>query len=107
MLHPLTSEDVLTDFTREKIESYENYLFVVIEALSAGDQVENVFVVVYGEFVVTFHARPTALVDTVISELSAKDAFLRSDWVLYIIVRASYRALWLSAYGKGFCCVDR
>lgn len=34
-IHPLTSEDVLTDYTREKVEVYDNYLFVIIQVCAS------------------------------------------------------------------------
>eukprot|EP01134_Creolimax_fragrantissima_P006991 CFRG6991T1 len=90
-LHPLTSEDVLDDYSREKIEVFDNYLFTVIKTFAAthGQSEEhgvNFNMAVFKTFALSFHTKSAYLVDHIISRLKSLNMPLRPDWILMLAI---------------------
>eukprot|EP00124_Ichthyophonus_hoferi_P004075 Ihof_evm4s407 gene=Ihof_evmTU4s407 len=89
-IHPLTSEDILTEYTREKVELYGNYLFTVAEGSAKGGQTNdrwtNIYLCVFNDFILTFHAVPCMCLEFVIQEMAHPLTVLRPDWVLYLML---------------------
>jgi magnesium transporter len=71
--HPLTIEDTLNPNSRVKIEAYDGYLFVVLRTVRFCDttadpydlETENLYVYLGANYVVTVHAGPSQIIDTV------------------------------------------
>eukprot|EP01134_Creolimax_fragrantissima_P004921 CFRG4921T1 len=90
-LHPLTSEDVLTEYTREKVEVFDRYLFTIMQTFAStkGENEQsavNFNVAVFDTFALTFHAKPVHVVDTVVVLMQSDDTPLRADWALMLII---------------------
>ncbi len=71
--HPLAIEDALSPLSRAKVEPYDGYLFVILRAVRLEDatadpydlKTENLCFFVGERFLVTAHAGPSRLVDSV------------------------------------------
>ncbi|KAJ3160710.1 CorA metal ion transporter [Geranomyces michiganensis] len=94
-IHPLTSEDILTEDTREKCETYPNYAFVVIRTFDPDEtspsymQPVNVSIVVFRECVLSFHAKPVSHTDAVLARIGHLGSYglhITSEWVNYAII---------------------
>jgi magnesium transporter len=93
-IHPLTTEDIMLQEAREKVELFRNYYFVNYRSfeqdMSKEDYLEpvNMYVVVFREGVISFHFSLTphpANVRRRIRQL--KDyLILSSDWISYAII---------------------
>jgi magnesium transporter len=93
-IHPLTSEDILMQEPREKVELFRNYYFVNYRSFEQDMHNEdflepiNMYVVVFREGVISFHFSMTphpANVRRRIRQL--KDyLILSSDWISYAII---------------------
>ncbi len=94
MIHPLTSEDILLQETREKVELFRNYYFVNYRTfeqdMNNEDFLEpvNMYIIVFREGVISFHFSLTphpANVRRRIRQL--KDyLILSSDWISYAMI---------------------
>ncbi|KAH6638853.1 cora family metal ion transporter [Boeremia exigua] len=94
-IHPLTSEDIRTGETREKLEVFKNYYFVSFRSFdrlkfSAKHHVKpvNAYLVVFptGLISFTFHPSPhTANVQSRIRKLETH-VVLSSDWICYALI---------------------
>eukprot|EP00123_Amoebidium_parasiticum_P020402 comp4939_c0_seq1/m.1027 comp4939_c0_seq1/g.1027 ORF comp4939_c0_seq1/g.1027 comp4939_c0_seq1/m.1027 type:complete len:471 (-) comp4939_c0_seq1:595-2007(-) len=89
-VHPLTTEDVLGTFTREKVETYDLYLFVVLQAPAGTDsynrQEQNIHICTYDTFALTFHAHAAQPIEKTLSDFCHNNSPLQADWVLYSII---------------------
>ena len=93
-IHPLTTEDIMMQEAREKVELFRNYYFVNYRTfeqdVNSEDYLEpvNMYVVVFREGVISFHFSMTphpANVRRRIRQL--KDyLILSSDWISYAII---------------------
>ncbi|KAH0557090.1 hypothetical protein GP486_005124, partial [Trichoglossum hirsutum] len=93
-IHPLTSEDILMQEAREKVELFRNYYFVNYRTFDQDTNSENylepinMYVVVFREGVISFHFSMTphpANVRRRIRQL--KDYLILSgDWISYAII---------------------
>ena len=71
--HPLTIEDTLNPNSRDKIEAYDGYLFIVLRAVRFCDtttdpydlETENLYIFLGANYVVTVHAGFSQTIDTV------------------------------------------
>ncbi|KAI9817308.1 MAG: Mg(2+) transporter [Thelocarpon impressellum] len=94
-IHPLTSEDIKTQETREKVELFKQYYFVCFRSFyqvekTSEDYMEpvNVYAVVFREGVISFTFRPSphaANVRLRIGKLRDYVA-LSSDWICYAMI---------------------
>jgi magnesium transporter len=59
-IHPLSLEDVINVHQRPKVEPYEEYLFIVMQMLLAGEKLdtEQLSLFLGGNFVITFQEQP-------------------------------------------------
>lgn len=93
-IHPLTTEDILTENTREKFELYKNYYFICYCAFDENPESENylsafnVYLLVFHDFILTFHFDPLPAVDRVIFRLDQLKAYLKitSHWISYALL---------------------
>lgn len=93
-IHPLTSEDILMQEQREKVELFRNYYFVSYRSFeqdtSSEDYLEpvSVYVVVFREGVISFHFSQTPHLANVRRRIrQLKDYLvLSADWVSYAII---------------------
>ncbi|KAF2402337.1 cora-domain-containing protein [Trichodelitschia bisporula] len=93
-IHPLTTEDIITEENREKVELFSNYYFVNYRSFeqdpTSEDYLEplNVYVVVFRECVLSFHHSQTphpANVRRRIRQLSDY-LVLSTDWISYALI---------------------
>ena len=82
-LHPLVLEDILHTNQRPKLDSYDDYLFVVTRFFSYDQDAmligsEQVSIVLGRNFVLTFQERPTGSFDPIRERLRANKGHLRS-----------------------------
>lgn len=93
-IHPLTSEDIMMQEAREKVELFRNYYFVNYRTFeqdtNSEDYLEpvNMYVVVFREGVISFHFSMTphpANVRRRIRQLTDY-LILSSDWISYAII---------------------
>lgn len=92
-LHPLTVEDCLTPDTREKFELFDNYYLIVINEIHYIEYSNvlnnvNVYIVVFPEVVLSFHAAPIQATYEVIHKLSfePQSRIPSPDWLLYALI---------------------
>ncbi|EON65556.1 hypothetical protein W97_04794 [Coniosporium apollinis CBS 100218] len=93
-IHALTAEDIMMQEAREKVELFKNYYFVNYRTFEQDTNSENfldpvnMYVVVFGEGVISFHFSMTphpANVRRRIRQLSDY-LILSSDWISYAII---------------------
>ncbi|KAF2807848.1 cora-domain-containing protein [Mytilinidion resinicola] len=93
-IHPLTTEDILMQEAREKVELFRNYYFVNYRTFEQDSNSEdyldpvNMYVVVFREGIITFHFSMTphpANVRRRIRQLSDY-LILSPDWISYAII---------------------
>jgi magnesium transporter len=93
-IHPLTTEDILIQEEREKVELFRNYYFVSYRSYEQDVNSEdylspvNMYVVVFREGILSFHFSQTphpANVRRRIRQLSDY-LFLTTDWISYAII---------------------
>jgi magnesium transporter len=93
-IHALTLEDILNTHQRPKFEEFDNYLYIVIKALSLGAdefnvEYEQVSLLLLDKFVFTFKEKPDAIFDPIITRLNNDKSHLRNlgtDYLSYIIM---------------------
>ncbi|KAJ3067978.1 CorA metal ion transporter, partial [Podochytrium sp. JEL0797] len=94
-IHPLTTEDILTEETREKCETFPGYDFVTIRSFDSDQyslkymQPINVYIVVFRECVLTFHFQPIIHLNNVlrrIEQLRVYGSSITSDWINYALI---------------------
>ncbi|TRX03029.1 magnesium/cobalt transporter CorA [Candidatus Methylobacter oryzae] len=93
-IHALVLEDILNTHQRPKFEEFDDYLYIVIKAISlAADEFnieyEQVSLLLLDKFVFTFKEKPDALFDPIFSRLNNDKSHLRNlgaDYLTYIIM---------------------
>lgn len=93
-LHPLVLEDILNTYQRPKLDSYEDYLFLITRFFSYDPASmligsEQVSMVLGPGFVLTFQERPTGSFDPVRERLRANKGRLRkahADYLAYTLL---------------------
>ena len=88
-LHPLVLEDVMHTNQRPKLDSYDDYLFIVTRFFSYDKEAmlissEQVSIVLGRNFVLTFQERPTGSFDPIRERLRANKAHIRSAGAGYL-----------------------
>jgi len=95
-IHPLTTEDIMTD-TREKIEQFDSYVFIVARELHYANHSNkliscNVCILVFPNVVITFHKSIVECIPKVffsVEKSRKKEGFLvSSGWVMYAVLNA-------------------
>ena len=94
-IHHLTQEDILSKTVREKSEDFEDYLYVVGQALNFNPGHElldtvNVSMVVFSTFILSFHAKKVKNVNVVLKRIKEENRgkLPNEDWALYAILDA-------------------
>ncbi|KAI8579155.1 hypothetical protein K450DRAFT_265889 [Umbelopsis ramanniana AG] len=93
-IHPLTTEDILTEESREKCEIFPNYMFVCYRAFNqdhySPDFLEpvNFYNVVFKHGLISFHFEPSSHSHNVRKRARQLQGFINvtSDWINYAII---------------------
>ncbi|KAJ3052741.1 CorA metal ion transporter [Rhizophlyctis rosea] len=94
-IHPLTTEDIQTQDTREKCEMFVNYYFICIRTFDQNQysmsymQPINVYMVVFKECILSFHFRPTEHSANVLRRISQLESYglkITPDWINYALI---------------------
>ncbi|KAJ3284470.1 CorA metal ion transporter [Borealophlyctis nickersoniae] len=95
-IHPLTTEDIQTQDTREKCETFINYYFICIRTFGRANDYSlsyippiNVYMVVFRECILSFHARPIDHPNNVLRRIEQLQAYgldITPDWINYALI---------------------
>jgi len=93
-IHALVLEDILNTHQRPKFEEFDDYLYIVIKALSLAEnefnvEYEQVSLLLLDKFVFTFKEKPDALFEPIFNRLGNDKSHLRNlstDYLTYIIM---------------------
>jgi len=93
-IHVLVLEDILNTHQRPKFEEFDGYLYIVIKAISLGNEdfnveYEQISLLILNNFVFTFMEKPDALFDPILSRLDNDKSQIRNlgaDYLAYIIM---------------------
>jgi magnesium transporter len=93
-IHALILEDILNTHQRPKFEEFDDYLYIVMKAISlaAGEfnaEYEQVSLLLLDKFVFTFKEKPDAIFDPIFNRLNNDKSHLRNlgtDYLTYIIM---------------------
>ena len=93
-IHALVLEDILNTHQRPKFEEFDDYLYIVIKALSLADndfnvEYEQISLLLLNKFVFTFKEKPDAIFDPILSRLDNDKSHLRNlgpDYLSYILM---------------------
>ena len=93
-IHPLTSEDIRMQETREKVELFKNYYFICFHTfendMESEDFLEpiNVYMVVFANGILTFHFNPISHCANVRRRVRQLRDYVgvNSDWICYALV---------------------
>ena len=98
-LHPLALEDVVHAHQRAKVESYDEYLFIVLRAPQASHgerfELEQIAIFLGERYVISFQQRPGDSYDPVRERLRASRGRIRemgADYLVYALIDASIDA---------------
>lgn len=95
-LHPLVQEDILNNAQRQKVDAYEDYLYVVLHRydLKTGplqlDQ-DQISLIVGRNYILTFQERPTQTFEPIRQRLRSEHSTLRhgsADMLAYSLIDA-------------------
>lgn len=93
-LHPLTSEDIRVQESREKVELFKNYYFVCFHTFEPDKESEdylepiNVYIVVFREGILSFHFSPVNHPANVRRRVRQLRDYVdvSADWICYAII---------------------
>jgi magnesium transporter len=93
-IHALVLEDILNTHQRPKFEEFDDYLFIVLKAISLGNEefnveYEQISLLVLNNFVFTFKEKPDELFDPILNRLNNDKSQIRNlgaDYLAYIIM---------------------
>jgi magnesium transporter len=93
-IHALVLEDILNTHQRPKFEEFDDYLFIVLKAISLGNEefnveYEQISLLILDKFVFTFKEKPDELFDPIINRLNNDKSQIRNlgaDYLAYIIM---------------------
>ena len=93
-IHPLVLEDILNTHQRPKFEEFDDYLYIVIKAISLQSnkiniEYEQISLLVLDNFVFTFMEKPDNLFDPILHRLDNDKSQIRklgADYLAYIIM---------------------
>ncbi|KAG8894828.1 CorA metal ion transporter, partial [Tulasnella sp. 403] len=93
-IHPLTTEDILMEETREKIELFRNYYFVCFRSFDqdiySPTHLEplNMYIIVFREGTLSFHFRGTPHPQNVRRRIKQLKDYINvtSDWISYALI---------------------
>jgi magnesium transporter len=93
-IHPLTSEDIMLQEQREKVELFRHYYFVSYRSFDQDEESEkhldpvNIYVVVFREGIISFHFEHTPHPANVRRRIRQLQDYimLSADWISYAII---------------------
>ncbi|KIO12395.1 hypothetical protein M404DRAFT_124379 [Pisolithus tinctorius Marx 270] len=93
-IHPLTTEDIQMEETREKIELFRNYYLVCFRSFDQDPygptylEPLNMYIVVFREGILSFHFRPTPHPQNVRRRIKQLKDYINvtSDWISYALI---------------------
>lgn len=93
-IHPLTTEDILMEETREKIELFRNYYLVCFRSFDQDPyspthlEPLNMYIIVFREGILSFHFRPTPHSQNVRRRIKQLRDYISvtSDWISYALI---------------------
>ncbi|KAF9006678.1 hypothetical protein BDQ17DRAFT_1540456 [Cyathus striatus] len=93
-IHPLTTEDILMEETREKIELFRNYYLVCFRSFDQDPyspthlEPLNMYIIVFREGTLSFHFRPTPHPQNVRRRIKQLKDYINvtSDWISYALI---------------------
>ncbi|CAD6886166.1 unnamed protein product [Tilletia controversa] len=93
-VHPLTTEDILMEETREKIELFRNYFLVCFRSFDqdphSASYLEpvNMYIIVFREGTLSFHFHPTPHPQNVRRRIKQLKDYISvtSDWISYALI---------------------
>lgn len=93
-IHPLTTEDILMEETREKIELFRNYYLVCFRGFDQDPysptylEPLNMYIIVFREGTLSFHFRPTPHPQNVRRRIKQLKDYISvtSDWISYALI---------------------
>ncbi|MCL7419633.1 MAG: magnesium/cobalt transporter CorA [Methylobacter sp.] len=93
-IHALVLEDILNTHQRPKFEDFNDYLYIVLKALSLSDDIfdvdyEQVSLLVLDKFVFSFKEKPDDIFDSILAQLGNEKGRLRNlgtDYLAYVIL---------------------
>jgi len=93
-MHPLVLEDILNTHQRPKFEEFNDYLYIVIKAISMGNRslkvkYEQISLLVLQNFVFTFIEKPDTLFHPILNRLDNDKSQVRNlgtDYLAYLIM---------------------
>ena len=95
-IHALVLEDILNTHQRPKFEEFDDYLFIVLKAISLGNEefnveYEQISLLLLNNFVFTFKEMPDEIFDPILNRLNNDKSQIRNlgaDYLAYIILDA-------------------
>ncbi|KAJ3016099.1 UNVERIFIED_CONTAM: CorA metal ion transporter [Siphonaria sp. JEL0065] len=94
-IHPLTTEDIQTEETREKCETFPGYYFITIRSFDSDQfsmsfmQPINVYINVFRECVLSFHSQPIVHLNNVLRRIQQLNVYglnISTDWLNYALI---------------------
>ncbi|KAI9011328.1 hypothetical protein BC832DRAFT_529368, partial [Gaertneriomyces semiglobifer] len=94
-IHPLTTEDIQTEETREKCEMFMHYYFISIRTFDQDEytatymQPISLYIVVFRECILSFHSKPLPHPKNVLQRIEQLRAYglnVTPDWVNYALI---------------------
>ncbi|KAF5388043.1 hypothetical protein D9615_000705 [Tricholomella constricta] len=93
-IHPLTTEDIQMEETREKIELFRNYYLVCFRSFDQDPysptylEPLNMYIIVFREGILSFHFRPTPHPQNVRRRIKQLKDYIAvtSDWISYALI---------------------
>ncbi|EPS98794.1 hypothetical protein FOMPIDRAFT_1148402 [Fomitopsis schrenkii] len=93
-IHPLTTEDIQMEETREKIELFRNYYLVCFRGFDQDPysptylEPLNMYIIVFREGILSFHYRPTPHPQNVRRRIKQLKDYISvtSDWISYALI---------------------
>jgi magnesium transporter len=93
-IHPLVLEDILNTHQRPKFDEFNDYLYIVVKAISLGNEefnveYEQISLLILNNFVFTFMEKPDAIFDPILNRLDNDKSQIRnlgSDYLAYMIM---------------------
>lgn len=113
-VHPLTIEDILTPNTREKVDVFDSYIFIVIHCLRPGDadggnRPAQLILIISRSLVIMLHSGHLDEAMAILRLARANSASLHVDFMLYTIfdvVSAAFLQRIQLAYVEAECIDD-
>ncbi|ADN35781.1 magnesium and cobalt transport protein CorA [Methanolacinia petrolearia DSM 11571] len=92
-MHPLTTEDILNTHQRPKIESFDDYIYIVIKVIlpmeDEGIYSEQASIILFKDTIITFLENDDRIFEPLIRRLTASKGRLRkngNDYLFYAII---------------------